>query len=66
MLELFWEWLFIIDDLWFMVHGSWFVGGEGSYLRLIGSCVSQLKAQGSSRTCNESKEENAWQGLCGG
>ena len=30
---------------------------EGSYLRLIDSCISQLKAQGPSRTCNESKEE---------
>jgi len=29
----------------------------GSYLRLIDSCVTQLKAQGPSRTCNESKEE---------
>ena len=29
---------------------------SGSYLRLI-DCVSQLKAQGPSRTCNESKEE---------
>jgi len=29
----------------------------GSYLRLIDSCITQLKAQGSSRTCNESKEE---------
>jgi len=29
----------------------------GSYLRLIGSCVTQLKAQGPCRTCNESKEE---------
>ena len=27
------------------------------YLRLIDSCISQLKAQGPSRTCNESKEE---------
>ena len=27
----------------------------GSYLRLIDSCVTQLKAQGPSRTCNESK-----------
>jgi len=26
-------------------------------LRLIDSCISQLKAQGPSRTCNESKEE---------
>ena len=29
----------------------------GSYLRLIDSCIAQLKAQGPSRTCNESKEE---------
>jgi len=27
---------------------------EGSYLRLIDSCITQLKAQGPSRTCNES------------
>ena len=27
------------------------------YLRLIDSCITQLKAQGPSRTCNESKEE---------
>jgi len=30
----------------------------GSYLRLIDSCITQRKAQGPSRTCNESKEEN--------
>ena len=30
----------------------------GSYLRLIDSCITQLKAQGPSRTCNESKEED--------
>jgi len=29
----------------------------GSYLRLIDACITQLKAQGPSRTCNESKEE---------
>ena len=29
----------------------------GSYLRLIDSCITQLKAQGPSRTCNEDKEE---------
>ena len=29
----------------------------GSYLRLIDSWITQLKAQGPSRTCNESKEE---------
>ena len=29
----------------------------GSYLRLIDFCITQLKAHGPSRTCNESKEE---------
>ena len=29
----------------------------GTYLRLIDFCITQLKAQGPSRTCNESKEE---------
>ena len=29
----------------------------GSYLRLRDSCITQLKAQGPFRTCNESKEE---------
>ena len=28
-----------------------------SYLRLIDSCITPLKAQGPSRTCNESKKE---------
>ena len=28
-----------------------------SYLRLIDSCITQLKAHGPSRTCNESKDE---------
>ena len=31
----------------------------GSYLRLIDSCITQLKAQGPSRSCNESKEEDS-------
>jgi hypothetical protein len=31
----------------------------GSYLRLIDSCVTQFKAQGTSRTCSKSKEEEA-------
>ena len=31
----------------------------GSYFRRMDSCVTQLKAQGPSRTCNESKEEEA-------
>ena len=29
----------------------------GSHFRLIDSCITQFKAQGPSRTCNESKEE---------
>ena len=29
----------------------------GSYLRRIDSCITQLKAQGPARTCNESKEK---------
>jgi len=33
------------------------VAEAGSCLRLIDSCITQLKAQGPSRTCNESKEE---------
>ena len=32
-------------------------GEAGSYLRLIDSCMTQLKAQGPSGICNESKEE---------
>ena len=28
-----------------------------SYLRLVDPCITELKAQGPSRTCNESKEE---------
>ena len=30
----------------------------GLYLRRIDSCITQHKAQGPSRTCNESKEED--------
>ena len=33
------------------------VSEAGSYLRLIDPCITQLKAQGPSRTCNESNEE---------
>ena len=33
------------------------VDGLESYLRRIDSCITQLKAQGPSRTCDESKEE---------
>ena len=28
-----------------------------TYLRLVDACITQLRAQGPSRTCNESKEE---------
>ena len=43
---------------------QWFRGGLvfGSCLRLIDSCITQLKAQGPSRTCNESKEEEEVRG----
>ena len=34
-----------------------------AYLRLIDSCITQLKAQGPSRTCNESKEEGGLEAL---
>ena len=33
----------------------------GSYFRRIDFCITQLKAQGPSRTCNESKEEEEYQ-----
>ena len=36
----------------------------GSYLRLIDSCITQLKAQRPSRTCNKSKEKEE-QGILG-
>ena len=32
---------------------------SGSYLRLIDSCITQLKAHGPFKTCDESKEEEA-------
>ena len=35
---------------------------ESSYLRLNDSCFTQLRAQGPSRTCTESKEEK--EGVC--
>ena len=52
----------------FTVRGL-FVVSAGSYLRLIDSCITQLKDQGPARTCNESKEgEKKWglsrYGLC--
>ena len=37
----------------------------GSHLRLIDSCITQLKARGFSRTCNESKEKVTWCRGCG-
>jgi len=33
------------------------VSEEGSYVKLVDACITQLKAQGPSRACNESKEE---------
>jgi len=36
---------------------------QSSYLRLIDFCITQLKAQGPSRTCNESKEAEEVRGL---
>ena len=36
----------------------------GSYLRLVDSCITLLKAKGPSRTCNDSKEEEE-EGLAG-
>ena len=52
-----------VECVWFIRDGS--VGNTelcsgsetGSYLRLIDSCITQLKVQGPSRTCNESEEE---------
>ena len=40
-----------------LADGGVVVTEAGSYLRLIDSCITQLKAQGPSWTCNESKEE---------
>ena len=42
---------------WF--RGVWKSSGceAGSYLRRIDSRITELKAEGPSRTCNESKEE---------
>ena len=36
---------------------GWFGSLAGSYLRLTDSCFTQLKAEGPSRTLNESPEE---------
>jgi len=33
------------------------LAGRVLVLRLVDSCITELKAQGPSRTCNESKEE---------
>ena len=53
-----------VSSLGFRVQGSGCrVQGEGrwspacSNMRLRDSCITQLKAQGPSRTCDESKEE---------
>ena len=45
-------------DLGLRAQGSGLmVWGLGLVLKIIDSCITQLKAQGPSRTCNESKEE---------
>ena len=50
----------------YALQGSRCCGTEaGSYLRLIDSCITQLKAQGPYWTCNESKEEEEEVLLCG-
>ena len=41
----------------FRVNRVVVVTEAGSYSMLIDSCITQLKAQGPPRTCNESKEE---------
>ena len=38
----------------------------GVFLRLIDSCITQLKTQGPSRTCNESKEKEGGVGFMSG
>ena len=38
----------------------------GPYLRLIDSCITQRKAQGPARTCDESKEEENHSRVRGG
>jgi len=42
---------------YFKVSKSAYQQVSKTYLRLIDSCITQLKDQGPSRTCNESKEE---------
>ena len=37
---------------------------EGSYLRLIDSCITQLEDSGPSRTCNQSKDEKRREHIC--
>ena len=44
----------LVTGIFFRAH----LFNPGSYLRLIDSCITQLKAQEPSRTCNESKEED--------
>jgi len=38
-------------------NGGFVVTEAGLYLRLIDSCITELMAKGTSRTCNESQEE---------
>ena len=49
---------FVLSD-----RSDWFV--ENVRLRKEGCCITQLKAQGPSRTCKESKEEEEEVERCG-
>ena len=49
---------FIASGLGDKVDRCVVVTEAGSCLRLIDFCITQLKAQGPSRTCNESEEED--------
>jgi len=62
---------FTNESIWSEREG-WGVGHltsgseAGSYLRLIDSCITQLKAQRPSRTCNERNEEEEVTEMCSG
>jgi len=49
--------VFRVEEVALLEIREKYVWKPSSYLRLIDSCITQLKARGPSRTCNESKEE---------
>ena len=52
------DWLGGRGGKWSVVQDTaQLVWRHGAYLSLTDSCITHLKAQGPSRTCNESKEE---------